>query len=611
MIIIIVGMTKSGLIGKDNALPWRIPEDLQNFKRLTSGNTIVMGRKTYESIGKPLPNRNNIVISRTMPVQDGITVCRTINEGLEKAKEFGKDIFIIGGATIYEQTLSIADKMYISYIKNDYHGDTYFPKFNKEDWVMESRKDYPEFEFIVYRRKCFCLNDLTKMNNLTETDPEVSAIIKKEEDKQQHKLSMIPSENFFSKSVREAVGSVLMHKYSEGNIGKGYYEGNQFIDEMESLAIERAKKVFKLPGDWSVNVQALAGSNANLAVYLALLNIGDTIMGMYLPDGGHLSHGWSYEPKKSQDPNKLIYLGGSRKVNITSKIFRTVQYKTSPLTQQFDYDQVEQIATLHKPKLIITGGTAYPREIDYQRMKQIADKVGAFYMADIAHEAGLIAAGVNKSPVGIADVITLTTHKTLRSARGALILAHQDLIKKIDRSILPGLQGGPFNHSIAGICVGLGEALKPEFCNYAEQVVKNAQFLCSALVKYGFQIVSGGTDKHLVLINLNNKHLLGKKFARALDYAGIIANMNTMPQEMRSPANPSALRLGTPWVTTRGMKEPEMGLIAGWINQVIEICSVWKDLEFAEFEGSVRNSEEIAKIADEVKELCLKFPLKV
>jgi glycine hydroxymethyltransferase len=442
-------------------------------------------------------------------------------------------------------------------------------------------------------------------------DQEVAAIIRKEEDKQQFKLSMIPSENFFSSSVREAVGSVFMHKYAEGNIGKRYYEGNQFVDELEGLAIARAKKVFNLPDNWSVNVQALAGSNANLAVYLTLLNIGDTIMGMYLPDGGHLSHGWSYEPKIVQDPENLIYLGGSRKVNISSKIFKTVQYKTNPTTQLFDYQEIERIALEHKPKLIITGGTAYPREIDYVKMKQIAEKVGAYYLADIAHEAGLIAAGVNKSPVGVADVVTMTTHKTLRAGRGALILANEEMIKKINRSVLPGLQGGPFNHSIAGICVGLGEALQPSFREYALQTVKNAQFLCSELQKYGFQIVSGGTDKHLILINLTNKKLLGKKFARALDYAGIIANMNTMPQEKKSPANPSALRLGTPWVTTRGMKESEMTLIAAWINSVMGICSEFSELEFADFEEKVKSSSEIAAIANQVQELCMKFPLEV
>jgi glycine hydroxymethyltransferase len=446
---------------------------------------------------------------------------------------------------------------------------------------------------------------------LQKQDPEVYMLVKSEEHKQQLKLSMIPSENFFSPAVREAVGSVFMHKYAEGNIGKRYYEGNQFVDDLEKLTIKRAKKVFNLPPDWGVNVQALAGSNANLAVYLALLEVGDKIMGMFLPDGGHLSHGWSYEPKTEQDARNMVYLGGSRKVNITSRIFQTVQYKTNPETQLFDYDEIEKIALEHKPKLIITGGTAYPRDINYVRMKEIAEKVGAYYLADIAHEAGLISAGVMKSPVGIADVVTMTTHKTLRSARGALILAQNDLIKKINRAVLPGLQGGPFNHSIAGICVGLGEAMTPEFKEHAQQVVRNARFLAEELQKQGFKIVSGGTDKHLILIDLTNQDVLGKKFARALDYAGIIANYNTMPQEKRAPLDPSALRMGTPWVTTRGMKETEMVRVAGWMQKVMKICSEWKDLEFADFENKVKDSVEIKNISEEVKDLCQKFPLEI
>ena len=441
-------------------------------------------------------------------------------------------------------------------------------------------------------------------------DPEVAHIIALEEERQQNTLSMIPSENFFSPSVRTAVGSVMMHKYSEGNVKRRYYEGNEFIDQMELLAIKRAKQAFSLPEDWSANVQALAGSNANLAVYLSLLNVGDTIMGLYLPDGGHLSHGWSYEPDTVVDPNNPLYLGGSRKVNITSRIFKTVQYKTDPKTQLLNYEEIERIATLHKPKLIITGGTAYPRDIDYQRMKQIAEKVGAYYLADIAHEAGLIASGVMNSPIGIADVVTLTTHKTLRSARGALILAHKDLIKKVNRAILPGLQGGPFNHSIAGIATGLGEVIKPSFKEYAQQVVNNAKHLCEELKKYNFQLVSGGTDKHLVLIDLTNKPVLGKKFARALAHAGIVANYNTMPQETRSPADPSALRLGTPWLTTRGMKEEEMTRIASWINQVMYIAAKYKQFDFKEFNRKIRADPEIGIIAYQVKELCSKFVLE-
>lgn len=465
--------------------------------------------------------------------------------------------------------------------------------------------------------------------NLKKSDPEIYKILKNEEQKQQDKLSMIPSENFASLAVREVVGSVFMNKYSEGYPKARYYEGNYNIDELELLAISRAKKFFKLPKDWDVNVQPLSGSPANLAVYIGLLKPGDKIMGMYLPDGGHLSHGWSYSPKESETKsiltdndnkvkktdsekqNIMFYGGGKRKVNITSKIFEAVQYKTDPKTGLLYYDEIERIAKREKPQMIITGGTAYPREIDYKRMAKIAKSVGAYYLADIAHEAGLIGAGAMNSPVGIADVVTMTTHKTLRANRGAIILGKTELIKKINRAIFPGLQGGPHNHSIAGIAVALKEALTPEFKKYAKQVVKNAQTLAAELQKYNFEIVSGGTDKHLVLINLTNKGVFGKKYARALDYAGIIANMNTMPRETRPPADPSALRVGTPWITTRGMKEKEMKQIAAWMNQVMEIIKDWQGMDFEEFNKKVANNKEIQKITKEVEKLCKQFPLEI
>ncbi|KXK25970.1 MAG: Serine hydroxymethyltransferase [candidate division WS6 bacterium OLB20] len=423
---------------------------------------------------------------------------------------------------------------------------------------------------------------------------------------------MIPSENFASKAVREAVGSVFMHKYSEGYPFKRYYEGNYNIDDLEELAKTRAAELFSIPDDWSVNVQALSGSPANLAVYLGLLKPGDTIMGMYLPDGGHLSHGWSYEPKEKQNPAELKYEGGSRKVNVTSQFYRSVQYKTDPETQLLDYDVIEKIALDEKPKLIVTGGTAYPREIDYRRMKAIAEKAGAYYLADIAHEAGLVSAGVNASPVGIADVVTFTTHKTLRASRGAIILGRSELMKQIDRAVFPGLQGGPHNHSIAGIAVGLHEAMQPEFKVYAQQVVTNAQTLAKALAEHNFSIVSGGTDKHLVLIDLTGKGVFGRKYARALDYAGIIANMNTMPQETRPPADPSALRVGTPWITTRGLKEEHMWQIADWMNRVMEqVAGYDSELEFEDFDKRAASDKELAGIADEVRSLCKKYPLEI
>ncbi|MEK7499724.1 MAG: serine hydroxymethyltransferase [Patescibacteria group bacterium] len=448
---------------------------------------------------------------------------------------------------------------------------------------------------------------------LQVTDPVVYKIIKNEEKRQQETLSMIPSENWFSPSVREAVGSVFSHKYAEGNIGARYYEGTDNVDELETLAIERAKKAFSLPKNWSANVQALSGSNANLAVYLALLQPGDTILAMYLPDGGHLSHGWSFEPdveKRDKDvqSGSLVYEGGSRKVNISAMLYSPVQYKTSKKNHQFDYKAIAEIAEKYKPKLLITGGTAYPRVINHKKVKSIAKKVGAYYLADIAHEAGLIAGGAFPSPVGIADVVTMTTHKTLKSGRGAIILAHEDIIKKINLAILPGLQGGPHNHNIAGICVGLGEALKPAFKKYAAQVIKNTSDLALELQKQNFKLVTNGTNKHFVLINLSNEPMLGRPFARVLALAGITTNYSTMPWDSRPPRNPSALRLGTPWLTTRGMKKNEIKKIAKWIREVMTIASQWADMSFEALEEEVKQSKDIKKISEEVKQLCKKFP---
>ncbi len=447
--------------------------------------------------------------------------------------------------------------------------------------------------------------------NLKKQDPEIYKILKQEEERQQDKLCMIPSENFTSRAVREAVGSVFMNKYSEGYPKARYYEGAQNVDDLEQLAIDRAKKAFKLPEDWEVNVQPHSGSPANLAVYIALLEPGDKIMSMFLPDGGHLSHGWSYGKDEDGNDNDMVYHGGERKVNVVSKIYDVVQYKTNPETKLLDYDEIEKIAIEEKPKLIVTGGTAYPREIDYKKMRAIADKVGAYYLSDIAHEAGLVVAGANSSPVGIADVVTMTTHKTLRCNRGAMILARADLMKKINRAIFPGLQGGPHNHSIAGISVGLKEAMQPEFIEYAKQVVVNAQTIAKELADLGFNIISGGTDKHMVLIDLTNKGVFGRKFARALDYAGIVANKNTMPGEKRSPADPSALRIGTPWITTRGMKEKEMQQIAVWMGQVMDLIKDWNELKFEEFDKECSGSETLAGIAKDVKALCGKFQLEI
>ncbi|MFS8131081.1 MAG: serine hydroxymethyltransferase [Candidatus Dojkabacteria bacterium] len=430
----------------------------------------------------------------------------------------------------------------------------------------------------------------------------LQTILEKEISRQQNTLDLIPSENFTSKEVREAVGSVFMHKYSEGYPGARYYEGNENIDELELLTIEMVKKVFSLPTNWSANVQPLGGSNANLGVYNALLNPGDKILSMYLPDGGHLSHGWSYTATKDrteEDQKNLesetAYLGGKTKISIVSKIYNVTQYKVNKETSLFDYDAIEKLALEILPKLITTGGTAYTREIDYKRMKSIAEKVGAYYLADVAHEAGLIAAGVLSSPIGIADVVTFTTHKTLRGPKGAVIVAKDELINQINKSIMPGIQGGPHNGTIAGICQALFEANTTEFKTYAQQIVKNAKSLEIELINLGFNLVSGGTDKHLILIDLRNKNIGGKDAAKALAKAGIVSNMNTIPFESGSPLNPSGLRIGTPTLTTRGMKEEEMKVVAGLINQVI----------------SSQEDSSINEVKAKVEELCRKFPLGV
>lgn len=451
-------------------------------------------------------------------------------------------------------------------------------------------------------------------------DPKLQTIIENEAKRQANELCMIPSENYSSKAVREAVGSVLMHKYSEGYPQARYYEGNQNIDDLESLAIERAKLVFNLPEDWYVNVQPLAGSNANLAVYLALLEPGDKILSMYLPDGGHLSHGWSYTPKELKMKNEklnseklseeeLVYRGGTSKVNVVSKIFNVVQYKTNPETNLFDYDFIAKLALEEKPKLIVTGGTAYPRDIDYKRVREIADSVGAYYLADVAHEAGLIAAGALPSPVGIADIVTLTTHKTLRGPKGAMILCRGDLATQIDKSVFPGLQGGPHNGTIAGIAQVLFEAGQPEYNDYQHQIIKNAQALSTELAKLGFKIVTGGTDKHLVLIDSLASGIDGRKLARALACAGIIANKNTIPWEKGSPVAPSGVRLGTPFITTRGMKEAQMLQIASWIAKVRDIALKITGDKFVEFSQNCGQNKELAAIKAEAEELCRKFPL--
>ena len=382
-------------------------------------------------------------------------------------------------------------------------------------------------------------------------------IIKKEEQRQKEQLQMIPSENYASKNVLNAVGSVVMNKYSEGQVGKRYYQGNENIDLIESRVKELALKAFGLDESvWGVNVQPVSGSVANLAVYTSLLQPNDKIMGMYLYDGGHLSHGWK--------------LPDGKKISFTSIMFDSVNYQVEPETGVFDYEKVREKVLAEKPQILISGGTAYPRELNHKALKKMATEVGAYYMADIAHEAGLVLAGINNSPFKYADVVTMTTRKTLRGPIGAMIFARKELMEKIDYGVFPRLQGGPPNHQIAGVGVALEEALTPEFKEYAKQVVLNAKTLATEFIKMGYMVTSGGTDKHLLLLDLRNKNMHGHSSAIALEKANIIMNKNTVPGETSKPYYPSGLRMGTPSLTSRGMKEAEMVKIASWIDKALQ-----------------------------------------
>lgn len=405
---------------------------------------------------------------------------------------------------------------------------------------------------------------------LSSVDPSVSELITKEEDRERNVIRLIPSENYVSRAVLEATGSVLTNKYSEGYAGKRYYEGQQVIDPLESLAIDRAKHLF---GADHANVQPYSGSPANLAVYLAFAQPGDAVMGMSLPHGGHLTHGWN--------------------VSITGKFFRPVQYEVRRDTGRIDYDQVRDIAKKERPKIIFAGGTAIPRIIDFGIFAEVAQEVGAAFVADIAHIAGLVAGGVHPSPVPLADVVTTTTHKTLRGPRGAMILSRLDHAPAVDKAVFPGLQGGPHNHTTAGIAVALHEASQPAFKDYAAQIVANARALAEALSERGFDLVSGGTDNHLILIDLTNKNVTGKVAAKALDRAGLETNYNTVPFDPRKPFDPSGLRIGTPAITSRGMREPQMRHIASWIDAVV---------------SAPGDDALLATIDADVRQLCREFP---
>jgi len=405
----------------------------------------------------------------------------------------------------------------------------------------------------------------------TERDHEVFDAIEREVQRQNTGLQLIASENFTSPAVMEAVGSVLTNKYSEGYPGKRYYGGNQVIDEVEDLARERVKALF---GADAANVQPHSGANANLGVYLALLDPGDTVLGLSLDHGGHLTHG--------------------SPVNISGRFYDFVSYRVTPSDERLDFDQIRDLARKHQPRMIVAGATAYPRIIDPEPLREICDEVGALFLFDAAHIAGLIAGGVHPNPTPYADVVTFTTHKTLRGPRGGCIISTEEHAAKIDKAIFPGLQGGPLEHVIAGKAVAFREAAQPEFADYARQVVANAQALAEALARNGFRLVSGGTDNHLMLIDLRSfdEELTGKAAQHALDLAGITLNKNTVPDDPRSPFVTSGLRIGTPAVTTQGMREAEMEVIAELITRVLR----------APEDDSV-----IRAVRDEVAELCSGF----
>ncbi|HET9931759.1 MAG TPA: serine hydroxymethyltransferase [Polyangiaceae bacterium] len=405
---------------------------------------------------------------------------------------------------------------------------------------------------------------------LSTRDPEIARLIKEEEVRETVKLRLIPSENYVSRAVLEASGSVLTNKYSEGYAGKRYYEGQQIIDQVEELACSRVKALF---GVDHVNVQPYSGSPANLAVYLAFCQPHDVVMGLALPAGGHLTHGWN--------------------VSITGKYFKSVAYGVSRQDHRIDFAEVRALAREHKPKLIWCGTSAYARTLEFDKFREIADEVGAKLCADIAHISGLVVGGAHPSPAGIADIITSTTHKTFRGPRGGMILCKSEYAKDIDRAVFPGLQGGPHNHTTAGIAVAAKEAATPEFKQYAHNVVANAKALAEGLLGHGFSLVTGGTDNHLVLIDLTGKNISGKIAAKALDRAGIVCNYNAVPFDQRKPFDPSGIRIGTPAITSRGMGLPEMKKLAGWMNQVVSHAD---------------DAALLDRIAAEVKEMCSGFP---
>ncbi|MGY0375097.1 serine hydroxymethyltransferase [Clostridium sp. JNZ J1-5] len=406
-------------------------------------------------------------------------------------------------------------------------------------------------------------------DNLKINDPDIFNMIEMENNRQNSNIELIASENFTSKSVMEAMGSQLTNKYAEGYPGKRYYGGCEQVDKVENLAIERLKKLF---GAEHANVQPHSGSQANMAVYLSVLEPGDTIMGMDLSHGGHLTHG--------------------SPVNFSGKLFKFISYGVDRENERIDYDELRKLALENKPKMIVAGASAYSRIIDFERIKSVCDEIDAYFMVDMAHIAGIVAAGLHPSPVPYADFVTTTTHKTLRGPRGGAILCKEKYAKALDKAIFPGIQGGPLLHIIAGKAVCFGEALKDEYKAYINQVVKNAKVLEEELTKYNFRLISGGTDNHLILIDLSNKNITGKDAEKLLDSVGITVNKNTIPFETKSPFITSGIRIGTPAVTTRGFKEEEMKEIAYLINYVIE-----------------NRDGDLGEIREKVNQICSRYPL--
>ncbi len=410
------------------------------------------------------------------------------------------------------------------------------------------------------------------LENLFRDDREVYDAIEAERKRQNEGIELIASENFVSKSVLEAAGSVMTNKYAEGYPDKRYYGGCECVDIVEKIAIERAKKIFNVK---YVNVQPHSGSQANMGVYKALLNLGDVILGMRLDHGGHLTHG--------------------KNVNFSGKDYTVYSYSVRKEDEYIDYDEVEKIAMEVKPKLIVAGASAYPRVIDFKKFREVADKVGAYLMVDMAHIAGLVAAGEHPSPIPYAHVVTTTTHKTLRGPRGGVIMTNdEEIAKKIDKAIFPGIQGGPLMHIIAAKAVAFKQALSPEFKEYQHQIVKNAKALAEVLEKGGLRLVSGGTDNHMILVDLKSSGLTGQAVEKALDKAGITVNKNGIPYDTEKPMVTSGIRIGTPAVTTRGMKEKEMEEIGNFILETIE---------------NINDDKKLSEIKERVKELCLRFPL--